>query len=56
VHFHAVTVRLSATTGKRSGGLLNCIDLLEPGDDLVPTGWHWGRYLHYVMSNFADGS
>ena len=44
VHYLAFTVRLSTTPGKDSGGMSNRVDLLQPGDDVVPTARHWGRH------------
>ena len=40
---HVDTVRVSERPGKRSRNSTEPVDLAEPGNDLVPTGGHWGR-------------
>ena len=37
---HAANVRLSGQPGKHSRCPAKGVDLAEPGNDLVPTGWH----------------
>lgn len=36
-------VRASVWPGNIHAARPDPVDLVEPGDDLVPTGWHWGR-------------
>src|SRR6267143_1118432 len=40
---HGATLRVSRALGKRSRGAPKSVDLAEPRDDVVPTGWRKGR-------------